>query len=57
LGLLLPVVHPADIQDRDGGILVMATLFGMFPFLKSSSPTAAIKDQNSTRLWHECSRI
>jgi transposase len=29
------VVHPADIQDRDGGILVMATLFGMFPFLKT----------------------
>jgi transposase len=27
------VVHPADIQDRDGGILVMATLFGAFPFL------------------------
>jgi hypothetical protein len=21
--------HPADVQDRDGGILVMATLFGM----------------------------
>jgi transposase len=36
LGLLLHViVHPADIQDRDGGILVMATLFGMFPFLKT----------------------
>src|SRR6266446_5267270 len=35
LGLLLhAVVHPADIQDRDGGILVMATLFGMFPFLE-----------------------
>jgi transposase len=35
LGLLLhAVVHPADIQDRDGGILVMSTLFGMFPFLK-----------------------
>jgi transposase len=34
LGLLLhAVVHPADIQDRDGGILVMATVFGMFPFL------------------------
>ena len=28
-------MHPADIQDRDGGILVMATLFGMFPFLKT----------------------
>jgi transposase len=35
LGLLLhAVVHPADVQDRDGGVLVMATLFGMFPFLK-----------------------
>ena len=22
-----------DIQDRDGGVLVMATLFGMYPFL------------------------
>src|SRR4249920_3608262 len=35
LGLLLhAIVHPADIQDRDGGVLVMSTLFGMFPFLK-----------------------
>ena len=35
LGLLLhAVVHPADIQDRDGGILLLATLFGMYPFLK-----------------------
>src|SRR6266850_2113659 len=35
-GLLLhAIVHPADIQDRDGGVLVMATLFGMFPFLKT----------------------
>ena len=31
LGLLLhAVVHPANVQDRDGAILVMATLFGMF---------------------------
>jgi hypothetical protein len=30
--MLHVIVHPADIQDRDGGILVMATLFGMFPF-------------------------
>src|SRR5216683_1359293 len=36
LGLLLhAIVHPADIQDRDGCVLVMATLFGMFPFLKT----------------------
>ncbi len=26
-------MHAADIQDRDGGELVMATMFGMFPFL------------------------
>jgi transposase len=28
------VVHPADIQDRDGGVLVMTTMCGLFPFLK-----------------------
>jgi transposase len=34
-GLLLhAIVHPANIQDRDGGILVMTALFGTFPFLK-----------------------
>ena len=27
------LVHSADLQDRDGGVLVMATLFGLFPFL------------------------
>ena len=32
--MLHAVVHSADIQDRDGGVLVMATLFGMFPFLR-----------------------
>jgi putative transposase len=26
-------VHAADIQDRDGGALVMMTMFGMYPFL------------------------
>ena len=26
-------MHAADIQDRDGGALVMATMFGMYPFL------------------------
>ena len=35
MGLLLhAIVHPADIQDRDGGILLLATLFGMYPFLE-----------------------
>jgi transposase len=32
--LLQVIVHPADIQDRDGGVLLLSTLFGLFPFLK-----------------------
>jgi transposase len=32
--LLHAIVQPADIQDRDGGIFLLATLFGMYPFLK-----------------------
>ncbi len=28
------LVHAAGIQDRDGGVLVMATLFGLYPFLR-----------------------
>jgi len=32
--LLHAVVHPADIQERDGGVMVLATLFGLYPFLK-----------------------
>lgn len=32
--LLHATVHPACVQDRDVGILVMAILFGMFPFVK-----------------------
>jgi hypothetical protein len=30
------VVHPTDIQDRDGGLLVLATLFGLYPFLQKA---------------------
>ena len=34
VGLLLhAVVHPADVQDRDGGVLLLSTLFGLYPFL------------------------
>ena len=28
------LVHAADVQDRDGGVWVMATLFGLYPFLE-----------------------
>src|SRR5262245_40999677 len=31
--LMCAIIHAADIQDRDGGVLLMSTLFGMFPFL------------------------
>src|SRR5712672_660372 len=42
LGLLLhAIVHPADIQDRDGGTLLLATLFGTYPFLKKLFADAA----------------
>lgn len=33
-GLMLQaIVHAADIQDRDGGAMLLATLFGLYPFL------------------------
>jgi len=31
--VLLALVHSAGIQDRDGGVLLMSTMFGLFPFL------------------------
>jgi putative transposase len=34
-GLLLHArVTSAGVQDRDGGLLLLSTLFGLFPFLK-----------------------
>ena len=42
------IVHSADIQDHDGGALLMASLFGAFPFLvKLSTPTEATRGRNS----------
>ena len=31
--LMCAIIHAADIQDRDGGVMLMGALFGMFPFL------------------------
>ena len=43
-GLLLnSVVTSADVQDRDGGILLLSTLFGMFPFLRKLFADSAYK--------------
>lgn len=33
--MLHAVVHGAGIQDRDGGVMVMATLLGLYPFLRN----------------------
>src|SRR6266508_6943575 len=34
-GLLLwAIVHSASVQDRDGGVSLLSTLFGRFPFLE-----------------------
>jgi transposase len=27
------IIHAANIQDRDGGVLLMGALFGLYPFL------------------------
>jgi transposase len=33
-GLLLhAIIHAADIEDRDGGVMLMSSLFGLLPFL------------------------
>ena len=42
MGLLLhAIVHAADLQDRDGGCLLLATLFGQYPFLRKLFADAA----------------
>ena len=39
--MLHAIVHGANIQDRDGGIMLLATMFGMHPFLKKLFADAA----------------
>jgi len=39
--LLHAIVHPADVQDRDGGIMLLATLSGRYPFLTKLFADAA----------------
>jgi hypothetical protein len=43
MGLLLhAIVHSAGIQDRDGGISLLTTMKGLFPFLEwSYQPVAS----------------
>ena len=32
--LMHAIVHKADVQERDGGVLLFLTLFGFYPFLR-----------------------
>ncbi len=32
--MLHALVTAANVQDRDGGVLLLSTLFGQFPFLR-----------------------
>ena len=41
------VIHAADIQDRVGGVLVMAGLFGLYPFLLKLYADGAIRERRS----------
>ena len=45
------IIHPADIQDRDGGILLLATLFGMYPFLKKLFADGGYQGRTFKRPW------
>jgi len=54
--VLHAIVHPADIQERDGGILLISTLFGRFPFLRKMFADGGIRGHNSSRRSHVCFR-
>ena len=51
-GLLVGVVvHPADIQDRDGAGIVIQATHDLFPWLRICLPTASIKAPTCARRW------
>ena len=57
-GLLLQgLITPADVQDRDGGIALLSTLFGMFPFLKKLFADSAYQGRRFTPRSHRSYRI
>ena len=63
--LLHGIVTAADVQDRDGGLALLATLFGLFPFLKSRqrlsgpglSPQAGILSDLETEIVKRSDRV
>jgi hypothetical protein len=45
--MLYAIVHAADIQDRDGGAMLLATLFGLYPFLLKLYADGVTRGRNS----------
>ena len=45
------IVHAANIQDRDGGILLLSTLGERFPLLAKLFADRAIKGRCFARQW------
>jgi putative transposase len=43
--MLCAMVHAADVQDRDGGVLLMKKLFGRWPFLRKLYADAGYQGQ------------
>ena len=41
------IVHAADVQDRDGGALLIASLFGALPFLVKLYADGGYQGRNS----------
>jgi transposase len=51
------IVHAADVQDRDGGVLLMASMFGLFPFLLKLYADSGYQgpkfQQGLSRVWRQ----
>lgn len=53
---MVAVVHAADIQDRDGGVMLMASLFGLFPFLLKLYADSGCQGPKFQRGWRRVCR-
>lgn len=50
LFLVADIVHAADVQDRDGASMLIASMRQTYPWLRQSSPMVAIPAQSSKPL-------